>query len=158
MSVLYNGRTFNNIELSNTKMTLEITPATARKTGQIPSYANLALVEETGPLVITRGDGVYVIDSNGKRYLEGMAGLWSASLGFSEKRLGQAAAKQFDTLPFYHNFFGRTPDVALELSDQLVEMTPDGLNHVYFANSGSEANDLAVKLTWFNPSGVISTS
>jgi 4-aminobutyrate--pyruvate transaminase len=116
---------------------------------QISSYANLALVEETGPMVITKGDGVYVIDNNGNRYLDGMAGLWSASLGFSEKRLGKAAARQFDTLPFYHNFFGRTPDVAIELADRIVALTPEPLNHVYFANSGSEANDLAVKLTWF---------
>ena len=117
--------------------------------GQINSYTNLGMIEENGPLVISSGDGVYVTDSSGKRYLEGMAGLWSASLGFSEKRLGKAAAKQFDRLPFYHNFFGRTPDVALELASRLVELTPEPLNHVYFANSGSEANDLAVKLTWF---------
>ncbi len=122
---------------------------TKNSSGQINSYTNLGMMEENGPLVISGGDGVYVTDSSGKRYLEGMAGLWSASLGFSEKRLGKAAAKQFDRLPFYHNFFGRTPDVALELASRLVDMTPEPLNHVYFANSGSEANDLAVKLTWF---------
>jgi 4-aminobutyrate---pyruvate transaminase len=62
-------------------------------------YTQLRALEQDGPLVITRGDGVFVIDEHGKRYLEGMAGLWCASLGFSESRLAAVAEKQLRTLP-----------------------------------------------------------
>ncbi len=116
---------------------------------QVHSYTNLSAVEETGPLIITEGDGVYVTDNHGKRYLDGMAGLWSASLGFREKRLAAAATRQFEQLPFYHNFFGRTPDITVNLAEKLVDITPNSLRHVYFSNSGSESNDLAIKLVWY---------
>lgn len=110
---------------------------------------NLRQVVSEGPLVITRGDGVYVIDEQGNRYLEGMAGLWCASLGFSERRLAQAAYRQMLELPFYHAFAGKVPAVATELAEKLVSMAPPGLARVIFANSGSEANDTAVKLVWY---------
>ena len=116
---------------------------------QVHSYTDLAALEKVGPLVITSGQGVYVRDNNGKPYLDAMAGLWSASLGFSNDRLAKAAARQMATLPFYHNFFGRTPDVTVDLAEKLVALTPEPLSRVYFANSGSEANDLAIKLVWY---------
>ncbi len=116
---------------------------------QVHSYVDLAALEEAGPLVMTRGEGVYVIDNNGKRYLDGMAGLWSAALGFNEERLAAAAVRQFKRMPFYHNFFGRTPDVTVELAEKLQSITPESVKRVYFANSGSEANDLAIKLVWY---------
>lgn len=116
---------------------------------QVHSYTNLVALEAAGPLVMTEGQGIYVTDNNGKTYLDGMAGLWSASLGFKEDRLAVAAARQFARMPFYHNFFGRTPDVTVELAEKLQAITPDSVNRVYFANSGSEANDLAIKLVWY---------
>src|SRR5512142_2290900 len=100
---------------------------------------NLRQVVSEGPLVITRGDGVYVFDEHGNRYLEGMAGLWCASLGFSERRLAEAAYRQMLELPFYHAFAGKVPAVATELAEKLVSMAPAGLARVIFANSGSEA-------------------
>ena len=72
-------------------------------------YTQLRQLEETGPLVIVRGEGVQVFDENGKAYIEAMAGLWCASLGFSEKRLVDAAQRQMATLPFYHSFSGKVP-------------------------------------------------
>lgn len=112
-------------------------------------YSNLDAHEQRGPVVITRGDGCYVEDEDGKRYLEGMSGLWCASLGFSEQRLIDAAAKQFATLPYYHLFNHRSHPPGIALAEALTDIAPEGLNHVLFANSGSEANDAAVKLVWY---------
>jgi len=110
---------------------------------------NLRQLESDGPLVITRGDGVYVLDEQGRRYLEGMAGLWCASLGFSERRLAEAAHRQMLELPFYHAFAGKVPAIATELAEKLISIAPAGLARVLFANSGSEANDTAIKLVWY---------
>jgi 4-aminobutyrate--pyruvate transaminase len=110
---------------------------------------NLRQVEAEGPLVISRGEGVYVFDEQGNRYLEGMAGLWCASLGFSERRLAEAAYRQLLELPFYHSFAGKVPAIATELAEKLISMAPAGLARVIFANSGSEANDTAIKLVWY---------
>jgi 4-aminobutyrate--pyruvate transaminase len=106
-------------------------------------------VQTEGPLVIARGDGVYVIDEQGRRYLEGMAGLWCASLGFSERRLADAAYRQMLELPFYHSFAGKVPAIATELAEKLVSMAPGKLARAIFATSGSEANDTAIKLVWY---------
>ncbi len=70
----------------------------------IHPYTNLKLHETEGPLVITEGDGVFVRGEDGKKYLEGLAGLWCVSLGFSERRLAEAAYRQMLKLPFYHTF------------------------------------------------------
>ncbi|HWK43074.1 MAG TPA: aminotransferase [Stellaceae bacterium] len=118
-------------------------------TSLIHPYTNLDRHRSAGPMVIARGDGVFVEDENGKRYLEGMAGLWCASLGFSEKRLAAAAARQMDTLPFYHIFGGRSTGPSIELAERLLAIAPVGLERVLFANSGSEANDQAAKLVWY---------
>lgn len=112
-------------------------------------YTNFETNEKNGPFVIDRGEGVYVYDNNGNRYLEGMAGLWSTSLGFSEPRLAEAAAKQFARLPYSQMFGGRSHEPGILLAEELVRITPDGLNHVLFANSGSEANDAACKIVWY---------
>ena len=113
-------------------------------------YTNLDTYPETGPVVMTRGSGVYVEDDQGRRYLEGMSGLWSASLGFSEQRLIDAATRQMQLLPYYQIFGGRSTEPAIELADRLLAMTrPFGYDKVLFANSGSEANDQAVKLIWY---------
>jgi 4-aminobutyrate---pyruvate transaminase len=110
---------------------------------------NLRTLQKEGPLVITRGEGVYVYDDEGRRYLEGMSGLWCASLGFSERRLAEAAYRQMRELPFYHSFAGKVPAIATELAERLIRMAPAGMGKVLFANSGSEANDTAIKLVWY---------
>ena len=112
-------------------------------------YSDLDTHATRGPTVITRGEGCYVYDEHGKRYLEGMSGLWCASLGFSEKRLVKAAADQLNVLPYYHVFNHRSHPPGIALAEALTAMAPAGLNHVLFANSGSEANDAAVKLVWY---------
>ena len=113
-------------------------------------YTPLAKQRETGPVVMTRGDGVYVEDDQGNRYLEGMSGLWCTSLGFSEPRLVEAATRQMQQLPYYQLFAGRANEPSIELSHRLIEKTRHlGMDKALFANSGSEANDQAVKMIWY---------
>jgi 4-aminobutyrate--pyruvate transaminase len=115
----------------------------------IHPYTNLDRHREVGPFVIASGDGCYVYDESGKRYLEGLAGLWSASLGFSEPRLVAAATKQMQRLPYSQIFGGRSHEPAIDLAEKLLSIAPKGLTKALFANSGSEANDQAVKLVWY---------
>src|SRR6202046_69830 len=112
-------------------------------------YTNLKVHQTQGPLVMTEGDGVFVRDEQGKTYLEGLAGLWCASLGFSERRLAEAAYRQMLKLPFYHTFAHKSVDIGIELAEKLLSIAPVPMSKVFFVNSGSEANDTAVKLVWY---------
>ena len=113
------------------------------------AYTNAEKHAEIGPQVLTEGDGIYVKDNNGKKYIEAMAGLWCAALGFSEKRLVEAANKQMQTLPFYHNFNHKSHGPAIDLAEKLIELAPVPMSKVYYTNSGSEANDTVLKLIWY---------
>jgi 4-aminobutyrate---pyruvate transaminase len=112
-------------------------------------YTNLKVHEKEGPLVIQRGKGIYVYDDNGKEYVEGLAGLWCTSLGFSEERLVEAATRQLRTLPTYHVFAHKSHEPGIELAERLLALAPVPMSKVFFANSGSEANDTVVKLVWY---------
>ncbi|WP_421994322.1 aspartate aminotransferase family protein [Roseococcus sp.] len=105
--------------------------------------------EKNGPLVITRGEGVRVFDDQGNSYIETVAGLWCASLGFDNARLVEAATKQMKQLPFYHAFTGRSHEPAIDLAEMLIERAPVPMSKVFFCNSGSEANDTAIKMIWY---------
>jgi 4-aminobutyrate---pyruvate transaminase len=115
----------------------------------IHPYTNLASFRETGPLILERGEGVWVYDSEGKPYIEGMAGLWCTALGYSNRELIEAAVEQFHKLPFTHLFSGRSHDPAIELAEKLKEIAPVPMSKVFFTASGSEANDTQVKLVWY---------
>src|SRR5579883_1544987 len=112
-------------------------------------YTNLSVHEKEGPLVITRGEGIYIYDDAGKRYIEGLGGLWCTSLGFNEERLIEAAIRQMRKLPYYHAFGHKSMDVGIELAEKLIALAPVPMSKVFFTNSGSEANDTAVKLIWY---------
>ena len=112
-------------------------------------FTNLATHPQLGPLVITRGDGIFVEDDQGRRYLEAMSGLWCASLGFSNARLAKAGSDALHGLPYYHTFNGRSNPAAIALAEKLLTLAPVPMSKVFFANSGSEANDSAVKLVWY---------
>jgi 4-aminobutyrate---pyruvate transaminase len=112
------------------------------------SQTNLQSHEKQGPLVMVRGEGPYVFDEHGKRYLEGMAGLWCASLGFSDQRLVDAATTQMKKLPYYHTFNHRSSDTASLLAAKVASLSPMKGARVFFATSGSEANDSMVKMAW----------
>jgi 4-aminobutyrate--pyruvate transaminase len=112
-------------------------------------YTDLKKNAAEGPLVITKGKGIYVYDENGKPYLETVAGLWCAALGFDNERLAKAAYEQMLKLPFYHGFTGRSHTPMIELAEMLLERAPVPMSKVFFANSGSEANDTAIKMIWY---------
>jgi 4-aminobutyrate--pyruvate transaminase len=112
-------------------------------------YTDLKLHQELGPMVISRGEGVRVYDDAGKAYIESVAGLWCASLGFSNERLVQAAANQMRKLPFYHAFTAKSHEPAIDLAEMLIQRAPVPMSKVFFANSGSEANDTAIKMVWY---------
>lgn len=113
------------------------------------SYTNPRKLEREGPLIIDRGEGIHVFDNSGKRYIEGMAGLWSVAVGFGEQRLVEAARRQMARLPYYHTFSQKSHGPVADLAEKLVGMAPVPMSKVYFANSGSEANDTAIKLVWY---------
>ena len=115
----------------------------------IHPYTQLARFRETGPLILERGEGVWVYDGDGKPYIEGMAGLWCTALGYSNAELVEAAREQMARLPFTHLFSGRSHDPAIELAERLKEIAPVPISKVFFCCSGSEANDTQVKLVWY---------
>jgi 4-aminobutyrate--pyruvate transaminase len=124
-------------------------PAARDIASLVHPYTNLRVHEKEGPLVIERGRGVYVYDDSGREYIEGMAGLWSAAIGFDEPRLVAAATAAMSKLPFYHMFTHKSHLPGIELAEMLLEMAPVPMSKVFFANSGSEANDTAIKLVWY---------
>ncbi len=113
------------------------------------SYTNAKKNEAEGSLVISHGKGVYIYDDDGKEYIEGLSGLWCLSLGYGEERLVEAAAAQMRKLPYYHTFTQKVADVTIDLAEKLVGMAPVPMSKAYFTNSGSEANDTAVKMIWY---------
>lgn len=115
----------------------------------VHQQSDLNLYREEGGTLMAKGDGIWIEDEAGNRYLEAMAGLWCASLGFSEKRLAEAAYKQMLELPYYHTFFQKGHLPSVDLAEKLLSVAPDGMSKVLFQCSGSEANDAAIKLIWY---------
>jgi len=115
----------------------------------IHPYTNLATHRQTGPLVLESGKGIYVYDAAGKEYIEGMAGLWCTSLGYSNQELVETAYEQMKKLPFTHIFGGRSHDPAIELAEKLKEIAPVPISKVFYGASGSDANDTQVKIVWY---------
>jgi len=112
-------------------------------------YTDLKTHQTVGPVVISRGKGVRVWDDAGKDYIESVAGLWCASLGFDNERLVQAAVTQMRKLPFYHAFTAKSHEPMIDLAEMLLARSPVPMSKVFFANSGSEANDSAIKMVWY---------
>jgi 4-aminobutyrate--pyruvate transaminase len=128
---------------------METTTSRRSVSYQLHPFTNLGRQEAEGPLVIAKGKGVYVYDESGREYLEALAGLWCTALGFGETRLAEAAFRQLSRLPYYHQFGGKANDVAITLAERLVKLMPVPMSKVFFNNSGSEANESAVKLVWY---------
>ena len=103
-------------------------------------------LRQKGARIITHAEGHYIYDSDGNRILDGMAGLWCVNVGYGRPELVEAAATQMAKLPYYNNFFRTSNQPVAELSAKLAEITPDGLSNVFYANSGSEANDTIIRM------------
>ncbi|MGE0237864.1 MAG: aminotransferase [Parvibaculaceae bacterium] len=115
----------------------------------IHPYTNLVRHRETGPLILNEGRGIHLYDDTGKRYIEGLAGLWCTSLGYGNEELVEAAAQSMRKLSYTSVFSGKSHDAAIELSEKLKEIAPCPASKVLFGGSGSEANDMQIKLTWY---------
>lgn len=119
----------------------------------IHPYTNLARHRETGPLILNEGRGIYLYDDKGKRYIEGLAGLWCTALGYGVDEIADAAYAAMKKLSFTHSFGGKSHDGVIELSEKLKEIAPCPTSKVLFGSSGSEANDMQIKLTWYMNNG-----
>jgi 4-aminobutyrate--pyruvate transaminase len=112
-------------------------------------YTNLMKHRETGPMILERAQGCRVYDDHGKDYIEAMAGLWCTALGWGENSLADVAAEQMRKMAFAHIFSGRSHEPGIALAEKLKELSPFPAGKVFFANSGSEANDTQIKLAWY---------
>ncbi len=110
-----------------------------------PFNDNAALAKK-GTRILTRGQGCYVWDAEGHQLLDAFAGLWCVNIGYGRAELGQAAARQMEQLAYYNSFFQCTTEPAIRLAARLAELAPGDLDHVFFTNSGSEANDTILRL------------
>lgn len=109
-------------------------------------FTNFKSLNAKGSRIITKAEGVYIYDEDGNKILDGMAGLWCVNLGYSSQPLIDAATEQLKQLPYYNLFFQTTHPPAVELSTLLAEITPEGMNHVFFTGSGSECNDTVLRM------------
>ena len=109
-------------------------------------FTDKAGLAAKGARVITRGEGVWLTDSEGNRIIDGMAGLWCVNIGYGRKELAQVAARQMEELCYYNTFFQTTHVPAIALAAEIAKLAPGDLNHVFFAGSGSEANDTNIRL------------
>ncbi len=111
-------------------------------------FSDLNSLNQNGPFVISHGEGPYVYDTRGNKYLEGNSGLWNAVVGFDHPGLTDAAYEQMKKIAGYHMFFGMISKPTIALAEKLIELAPVPMSKVFFTNSGSEANDTAIKLLW----------
>ncbi|UUW71623.1 aspartate aminotransferase family protein [Pseudomonas oryzihabitans] len=109
-------------------------------------FTDYRQLNEKGARIITRAEGVHLWDSEGQRILDGMAGLWCVNVGYGREELVEAASRQMRELPYYNLFFQTAHPPALELAKTIAQLAPEGMNHVFFTGSGSEANDTVLRL------------
>ena len=112
----------------------------------MPPFTDYKALQAQGTRMITHADGHYIYDSEGHKIIDGMAGLWCVNVGYGRKELVEAATKQMQTLPYYNAFFKTSHPAVAALSEKLAKITPEGLNRVFYANSGSEANDTIIRM------------
>lgn len=112
----------------------------------IHPFTNHKSLRDGGARIIVKGDGPYIWDSEGKRILDGMSGLWTTNVGYGRRELADAARAQMLELPFYNTFFRTSHPPVIELSRKLAEIAPPHINKVFFGSSGSESNDTAIRL------------
>jgi len=109
-------------------------------------FTDYGEIRRHGARIITHAEGHHIFDTDGNRILDGMAGLWCVNVGYGRRELVEAATAQMSALPYYNNFFKTSNQPVVALSKRLADLTPDGLNNVFYANSGSEANDTIIRM------------
>ena len=116
------------------------------------SLSNLHYLKEHGPLVIARGEGVHIWDTDGNKYIDGFAGLWCINAGHGRVELGRAMLEQVEDLAFVPTFFGLASPPAIELAAKLADLVPGNIDHFNFTSGGAESNETALKIAryyWF---------
>ena len=106
----------------------------------------ISTLNQTGAMMVMRGEGIYIYDDQGNQYIDGLAGLWCASLGYASEEIAQVAYEQIKTLSYAHIFLDKSHDTAMQLAERLKQMVPGGFSKVFFGLSGSDANDTQIKL------------
>ncbi|NVK37309.1 MAG: aspartate aminotransferase family protein [Gammaproteobacteria bacterium] len=109
-------------------------------------FTNTGALNKKGARIIERAEGVYLWDSEGNKLIDGMAGLWCVNMGYGRKELADVAYSQMQELPYYNTFFQTSHETAAQLAKEIASVTPHDLNHIFFANSGSEAIDTIMRL------------
>ncbi len=112
-------------------------------------FTALADHEKNGPTVIVKGEGVRLEDNHGRRYIDGMAGLWCVNVGYGRTEIADAIRAQAVTLPYFHSFSSWGTDTPVLLAEKVIGMAPEGMSKVFFGQSGSDANDTQIKLVWY---------
>ncbi|HFL2854397.1 TPA: putrescine--pyruvate aminotransferase [Pseudomonas aeruginosa] len=112
----------------------------------LPPFTDYKQLNEKGARIITKAEGVYIWDSEGNKILDAMAGLWCVNVGYGREELVQAATRQMRELPFYNLFFQTSHPPVVELAKAIADVAPEGMNHVFFTGSGSEANDTVLRM------------
>ncbi|MEZ5560019.1 MAG: aspartate aminotransferase family protein [Pseudomonadales bacterium] len=128
-------------------MTVELAELQRRdRAHHLHPFTDFKALGRKGTRVIARGDGVYIWDQAGNKLLDGMSGLWCVNVGYGRRELIDAATRQLETLPYYNSFFQCTTVPTIELAERLAGLTGNRLSHVFFAGSGSEANDTQIRM------------
>ncbi len=110
-------------------------------------FANATFLAKHPPICVEGGDGVYISDSQGNRFLDGQAGLWNVNVGHGRKEIKDAIIAQIDKLSYYSTFGLTTNKPSVDLASMLVRMTAqEGMTKAFFSSGGSEANEAAIKL------------
>jgi L-2,4-diaminobutyrate transaminase len=130
---------------------MSTTETLARK-GQahyLQPFTSIAQNQQTGPRVMARGEGCRLWDTDGKEFLDAMAGLWCVNIGYGRKEMAEAVQKQTEELAYFHSFVNMANEPAITLADKVASLAPKNINKVFFGLSGSDANDTNVKIVWY---------
>jgi len=104
---------------------------------------------EMGNRIIKTASGVHITDREGRSHLDAFAGLYCVNVGYGRSEIAEAIAEQAHELAYYHSYVGNGTEASITLSRMIAERAPDGMNHVYYGMSGSDANETNIKLVWY---------
>ena len=115
----------------------------------IHPWTDFSTFKEEGSLIMAESEGAYVVDSDGRRFIDGIGGLWCVNIGYGREEMAEAIAEQIRQIPYYSTFTHVATPPAATLSAKLAELAPGPLNHVFFGTGGSMANETAVRVIHF---------
>jgi L-2,4-diaminobutyrate transaminase len=114
---------------------------------QLHPFSTLSEMSDV-QFMVRSAEGINVLGADGRKLIDGSAGLWCVNVGYSRPEIVDAVTKQMNLLPFFHSFNGFSNEPATELTARIMTRAPEGIQRIFFGNSGSDANDTAVKMIW----------